>query len=686
MKTIIRPILSSFCILLLLIVFSCSKKDIQITSGNLVMEFNNKMLVKITSTDPGAKALMNGFTASEYLVGKKFNSKEYKVTDSEESESNGIKNYTLSGTAEEEGKIVRKIVEISIDPEFPNLALMNVIYVNTGKKSISITGWVNNNYNIQAQGDKPSFWSFQGSSSSRRPDWILPVDSGYSKQNFMGMTSTDYGGGIPAIDLWRKDAGIMIGHTELVPRLVSLPVEMDRYDGYATIAVQYEYPDPVDFKPNDTIRTYTTFVSVHKGDFFTSMQQYSKLMQKRGIKFNPSPPEAFEPVWCAWGYGRGFTFKDVLGTLPKVKEMGIKWVDVDDGYQIAEGDWNVNTKKYPGGNADMKHLIDAIHAQGMKAKLWWAPLAVDQGTELLKKDPGILLRRRDGSPEYITYWDSYYMAPTYKGTIDHTKEVVNMFINEWGYDGLKMDGQHLNAVAPDYNYRRHGAKYPEEASEKLPDFFRMIREEATAIKPDAVLQICPCGCAVSFYNIPLMNQAVASDPVSSAQNRQKGKTYKAINPQLAYYADHVELTDNGDDFASQIGIGAVLGTKFTWPENKKNARSNRNFLTPEKEVIWKKWFDLNRKIMLSKGTYLGGLYDIGYDKPETHVINKGDTLFYAFYAKEWKGNIEFRGLTGSKYLIKDYVNNVDIGSVSIDNPVIEANFVRSLLVEAIPVK
>ncbi len=376
-------ILSGLFILLLMIVFSCGKKGMQINNGNLVMEFNNNMLVKITSSAPGAKALMTGFSASEYLLGRKFNATEFKIIDSRISEDQGIKNYMLSGTAEQEGNKVEKIVEISIDPEFPNLALMNVMYVNKGEKSLWIDGWVNNNYNIQAQGDKPSFWSFQGSSSSRRPDWILPVDSGYSKQNFMGMTSTDYGGGIPAIDLWRKDAGIMIGHVELVPRLVSLPVEMDRYEGHATISIRNEYPDPVDFKPNDTIRTYTTFVSVHKGDFFVAMQQYSELMQKRGIKFSPSPPEAFEPVWCAWGYGRGFTFKEVLGTLPKVKEMGIKWVDVDDGYQIAEGDWNVNPEKYPGGNADMKHLIDAIHAQGMKAKLWWAPLAVDQGTELL---------------------------------------------------------------------------------------------------------------------------------------------------------------------------------------------------------------------------------------------------------------------------------------------------------------
>ena len=683
-KGVMLPLSWSF--ILLMTFSSCGKKEVLITNGDLVIRFDNRMFVSIENTADGSKPLMTGYSPSEFLIGKKFNSKEYMIDESTQSESNGISSYIISGIAGKKEDPVKKIVKITVDPEFPGLALMDVMYVNQGKKSLWITGWVNNNYNIQAQGDSPSFWSFQGSSTSRRMDWILPVDSGFTKQNYMGMNSTDYGGGIPAIDLWRKDAGIMIGHAEMVPRLVSLPVEMDRYDGYATISIQNEYPDPVDFKPDDTLRTYTTFVNVHKGDFFASMKQYSQLMQKRGIKLSPSTPEAFEPVWCAWGYGRGFTFKEVLGTLPKVKEMGIKWVDVDDGFQIAEGDWNVNSKKYPGGDRDMKNLIDAIHAQGMKAKLWWAPLAVDQGTELLKNDPNILLRRRDSSPQYITYWDSYYMSPTYKGTIEHTKKVVKMFINEWGYDGLKMDGQHLNAVAQDYNFRRHGAKNPEEANEMLPEFYRMIQNEATAIKPDAVLQICPCGCAFSFYNLPFMNQAVASDPTSSAQNRQKGKTYKALNPQLAYYADHVELTDNQNDFASQLGIGAVLGTKFTWPENKATAKPNRNFLTPEKEVIWKKWFDLNRRKMLSKETYLGGLYDIGYDIPETHVINKGDTLFYAFYAGKWNGKIEFRGLTANKYLITDYVNNVEIGTVTIENPNVEVNFEKSLLIEAIPVK
>src|SRR5690606_21977539 len=162
-------------------------------------------------------------------------------------------------------------------------------------------------------------------------------------------------------------------------------------------------------------------------------------------------------------------------------------------------------------------------------------------------------------------------------------------------------------------------------------------------KPNAVIENCPCGTCMSFYNMASTNQTVSSDPLSSWQIRHKGKTYKALVPKTAYYGDHVELSDNGTDFASSLGIGAVLGTKFTVPSSTVNEEAAKFLLTPEKEKVWKKWFTLYNEKMLSKADYLGKLYDIGYDKPEAHVINKQGTLYYAFYADSWKGQIELRG-------------------------------------------
>ena len=109
-------------------------------------------------------------------------------------------------------------------------------------------------------------------------------------------------------------------------------------------------------------------------------------------------------------------------------------------------------------------------------------------------------------------------------------------------------------------------------------------------------------------------------------------------------------------------------------------------LTPEKEETWKKWFSLYHEKMLSRETYLGDLYDIGYDKPETHVITKGDTLFYAFYDQEWTGSIALRGLNETAdYLAIDYVNDIEIGSFSGSEPVIEAAFNNYLLLAVYPI-
>jgi alpha-galactosidase len=501
----------------------------------------------------------------------------------------------------------------------------------------------------------------------------------------MGMNNSDYGGGIPVVDLWRKDAGIAIGHTELMPRLVSLPIEKDKYDASANMCIEHTYPVPLVFKSGDTLKTFGTFVSVHTGDCYASLQSYSNYMQASGIKMAPSEPEAYEPVWCAWGYERKFTVDEIVGTLPKVKELGLKWVDIDDGFQQAVGDWDADRSKFKNGGADMRRMVDHIHAMGLKAKLWWAPLAMDPGSALLRQNPDLLLLNKDYVPQFISYWNSYYMSPVYEKTIAHTKGVLKMFLKDWDFDGLKMDGGFLNAVPPDYN-SLHKLNYPEESFEQLPQFFRMIFTTSRTFKPDAVLQICPCGAAMSYFTMPWTNQTVASDPTSSWQVRLKGKTYKALLGTTAYYGDHVELSDGGNDFASQVGIGAVLGTKFTWPKDNPFAKEGKFLLTPENETVWKKWIGIYNEKMLPKGNYLGDLYDIGYDKPETHVIQKGDTLYYAFYGKNWYGKITLRGLKEVSYQVKDYVNDIDYGNVSKNNNSLQVKFNKSLLLQVVPVK
>lgn len=670
----------------LFVITNAKAQNTVISSGHLKLEMNDLMETKITSAFANAKPLTNNFSSSEFIETKYFSAKKFHLTKKEKKniQDNAGKGTEWKFYGLNDSFHIEKIVSVKVYDSFPDAAFFNVAYINHGKKELPVIKWVNNNYKILPSNDTAKFWSFQGSSHADRRDWIQPVNAGFYQKNFMGMNASDYGGGIPVVDLWRRDAGIAIGHTEATGKLVSLPVDYDKYAFSASISIEYEYPEKEFLNPNDTLCTFETFVDVHQNDCFTPLQTFAAYMQTKGIQAPPSEPAAFQPVWCAWGYERDFTLQEILNTLPKVKELGIKWVGLDDGFQQAEGDWHTNKERFPGGDAQMKAFVDSIHAQGMKAVLWWAPLAADPGSKILQEHPHILIEQKNGAPQFITWWNAFYMSPTDSTVIKEIEKTVKLFMQDWGFDALKLDGQHMNACAPDY--AGHNLDYPEQSYEKMPLFFKTIFETARSIKPNAVVEFCPCGDCMNFYHMPYTNQFVASDPLSSWQVRLKGKVYKALMPQTAYFGDHVELTDNKKDFASQIGIGAVPGTKFVYPATGVESK-DENFLSSEKEKFFTKWLNIYEDKMLSTGTYRGDLYDLGYDFPETHCIEKNNNMYYAFYNPDYSGTLELRGLDANKkYGVTDYYNNKNLGTIKGSDPKIKADFKQFLLIEVKEVK
>lgn len=666
-------------LLISILIYGCSSQ-VTIESGDLQLNIDKQMQIQLKSLNKGTNQFFKDFYESDKLIAQELTIGSFKLKESVKTEDHEGSYYNLYGTYNKNGFKISKHQKISAFNDFPDMILFETYYINEGDKSITVKAWKNHEIRIIDNTNSNEMWSFQPSSSNERKDWILPVNQGFYQKNYLGMNNSDYGGGIPMVYLWRKDGGIATGLTENTLKLISMPTEWINYNDYASISLTYEYEEPEIFAKGDTIRIYNSFISVNNGDFYNPLKQFSEYMQDmEGIILPESEPEAFEPVWCAWGYERMFTINEVMGTLPKVKELGFKWVDIDDGYQIAEGDWETN-ERFPGGDKDMRRMTDEIHKLGLKAKLWWAPLAADPGTKVLEKYPGILLKTDEWIPRHISWWNSYYLSPVNPITKTYTDDLLKMFFVTWNFDGLKLDGQHMNCCPPDHNSASK-LDYPEQAIEQLPSYFENIYKTARKYKSYAVIQNCPCGCAINFFNIPFMNQAVASDPTSSFQVRLKAKAYRAIKQDLAYYADHIELSDNGDDFGTQIGIGGVIGSKFTYPKDNPHVKQSY-VLTPEKEVLYKKWVGIYNDKMISKGEYLN-LYDIAYDKPEAHVIKKNDRLYYAFYAEEWDNSIELRGLDKNKtYTVCEYTAD-DKKTYTVDgaHPYITPRFTRDYLIE-----
>jgi alpha-galactosidase len=583
---------------------------------------------------------------------------------------------TLSG-ASAEG--IEKTVAVTMYQRYPGAAVYRVSYRNAYPETISIRGWTSGDLLVQeSPAAARGFWCYSGASYEDRRDWVQPVKRGFTQDNFLGMEASDYGGGTPIVDVWRRDGGLGVGHVESTPRLLSLPVQAQT--GGVRVAVCSRAKR--ELRAGDTFQTDEIFVTVHDGDYFATLSTYRHLMSERGLK--PAEPHAgsYEPIWCAWGYERDCTTALIEGTLPKVKDLGLDWAVIDDGWQAGIGDWTPHAAKYPHGEDDLRRLVSDIRAASLKPRLWYSPLSVAPGTDLLHDHSDMLLLDKNGAVQNISWWNSFYLCPAYEKTVQYTQALIGKFIGDWGFAGLKIDGQHLNGVPPCFNPAHHHAR-PEESVEGLQNFFGAIYQTATKINPDAVLELCPCGTAYSVFNFPYMNQAPASDPESSWQVRLKGKTLKALmGPSAAFAGDHVELSDGHDDFASTVGVGGIVSTKFTWPLDPKPKDSF--LLTPQKEREWRHWIALYKQKMLPLGTYRGELYDIGFDKPETHAIEKSGRMYYAFFANHWNGEVALRGLKPGSHQVRDYFNDRILGPVSGTHHRLTVAFDRFLLLEVVP--
>jgi alpha-galactosidase len=678
-----------FWIVLTIVFMSCSlaaAADVpagktQIQGGNLRIEFDNRLRCRVVARFENTETVMGPFTTSETVTIADKLSTGFLLTSNTRGRAKDAFGEGERLTVEGKAGTLTKRLSVTIYDEFPAMAFFEVQYTNTGTTELAIQGWTNNAYEIEAQSSAgaPAFWSYQSGSYEKRPDWVVPLYANFHQENYQGMNASDYGGGTPIVDVWRRDVGMAVGHVEPRPKLVSLPVSMPD-PAHATIAVRFT--KAISLNPGESFHTFRTFVAVHRGDYFRPLADYRRFMMKQGFQTATAPDDAFGAIWCAWGYGRSVQPQQVYDTLPTVKRLGFAWVTLDDGWQNNVGDWALDAKKFPRGDADIKALVDRIHQEGFKAQLWWSPLSAVPDSELLRDHPDYELLNRDGSTRKVSWWNSYYLCPADRRVVEYHKALVRKILVDWGFDGLKLDGQHMNGVPVCYNPAHHHAQ-PEESVEALPDFFRAIYETAQSVKPGTLVEFCPCGTAFSFFTMPHFNMSVASDPTSSFQVRSKAKTLKALmGDNVPFFGDHVELSDGGNDFASTVGVGGVVGTQFVIPSLvEKRSRSD---LTPTREKEFEKWLRIYRDKMLSRGQYLGRLYDIGFDAPETHVIRKDQTMYYAFFAKQWKGPIELRGLEDRNYSVVDYVTGKSLGMASGHNAHLSVEFDGSLLVEVRP--
>ncbi len=601
---------------------------------------------------------------------------------------------------------LEKVLAVEVHGDFPGLALSTVTYRNAGAREVRLERVVQQAHRLNASLVEPKaapfeLWSFHGASVEWGEDEILPLAKGFARANVLGaQLENRLGGGVPVVAFWTRSVGTAVGHLEALPQVASLPVAVEP-DGRVATSLVVEPRRTL--APGEEYTAPRTFLAVFAGDFYEPLRLYSLARQREGWPIPRPSDAAYEPAWCGWGYEFDVTPALMVGTIPKLKELGIGWATLDDRWFAGYGDWLPRPDTFPGDS--IRTMVEAFHRESIKVQIWWLPLGVEDGEGRYAGHPYAQSSVVARHPEWLILDEAgrhartarrlATLCPAVPEVREYLRTLTERFVREWGFDGHKLDN--VFTVPPCHN-PAHRHRSPDESVQAVGDAYKAIFETTRALKPDSVTQICPCGTPPNVAWLPYMDQAVTADPVGALQVRRRIKMYKALlGPEAAVYGDHVELSemkrvdkDNwlevGRDFASTIGPGGVVGTKFTWPDYGKKLEAV--FLDPAKEAHWKKWIGFYNANRLARGTFLN-LYVHGYDVPEGYAIAKDGRMHYAFFAPDpavpWKARIELRGLGPGRYRVRDSVEGTDLGEVDAASPFLPASFTGYLLLEAVPV-
>jgi alpha-galactosidase len=169
------------------------------------------------------------------------------------------------------------------------------------------------------------------------------------------------------------------------------------------------------------------------------------------------PRKSFAPIptgWCSWyHFGPRVTAQNVLDNLAFIAENipGLRYIQIDDGYQAAMGDW-LETGKAFGG--DLVSVLKEIKKRGFEPAIWVAPFIAQKDSHVFQQHPDWFIKDADGKPlasNTVTFggwrfppW--YAFDGTHPEVQKHFEEFFGVMRREWGCTYFKLDANFWGAM------------------------------------------------------------------------------------------------------------------------------------------------------------------------------------------------------------------------------------------------
>ena len=178
------------------------------------------------------------------------------------------------------------------------------------------------------------------------------------------------------------------------------------------------------------------------------------LADRLATHHQPRPSREVPTGWCSWYcFGADVTAQEILGNLESIRRRlpGLKYVQIDDGYQVAMGDW-LECRRGFGG--DMQQLCDKIRARGLVPAIWLAPFVAEESSRVFQQHPDWFVQDDDGKPlrsDRVSFggwrlgpW--YALDGTHPAAQKHLEHVFRKTRKAWGCAYFKLDALFWGAL------------------------------------------------------------------------------------------------------------------------------------------------------------------------------------------------------------------------------------------------
>jgi alpha-galactosidase len=187
------------------------------------------------------------------------------------------------------------------------------------------------------------------------------------------------------------------------------------------------------------------------------------------------PPLRFKTPptgWCSWYcFGPRVTAQQVLDNLDFIAKQtpGLRYIQIDDGYQPAMGDW-LETGAAFGGN--VQGVLKQIRERGFEPAIWVAPFIAEEKSHLFEQHPDWFVKDAEGKPlrsDRVTFggWRRgpwYALDGTHPEAQKHLEMVFRTMRTEWGCTYFKLDANFWGAI--------HGGRFHDPRATRIEAYRR----------------------------------------------------------------------------------------------------------------------------------------------------------------------------------------------------------------------